>query len=305
MTTKTATAPEIPALKKGQKVRDWRGLYVAATAGIAPAQSIAYLPLYVGRDEGEQAIAESAGDKTTLAEALDELQALIDGPPSRVELLNAALDMKPTRLDYGGMTSYFFRMLKEAKRAKITYDIILLRFLKHVRNGSKFYNDKEDDFKVDMTEAKCLALFKELQAKLKMGTAAEGVKIKNEQDTESGFVFNVSEESDDNMPQWAQEMRHDLTEMMNQAERKENEITGSLGQDEEYPVYQATGERGSFLGKRKSSRTSNIQCFSCGKFNHYARNCRTVCSSCKTVGHSEQRCPKRQAFNGNGRHRDL
>ena len=80
------------------------------------------------------------------------------------------------------------------------------------------------NIKVDMTEEKCLALFKELQAKLKTGAVAEGVKIKNEQDVESGFVFNVSEESDNNMPQLAQEMRQDLTEMMNQAERRENEI---------------------------------------------------------------------------------
>ena len=74
MSTSTKTTPEIPALKKGQKVRDCTGLYVAATAGIAAAQSIAYLPLYVGRDEGEQAIAEAVGSKATLKEALDELQ---------------------------------------------------------------------------------------------------------------------------------------------------------------------------------------------------------------------------------------
>lgn len=286
-------------------MRDWRGLYTAATAGIKDDQRIAYLPLYVKRDEGEQAIAEAVGSETTLKGALDELQALIDGPPSRVELFNAAMDMKPARTDYGGITSYFFRFLKEAKRAKITYDMILLRLLNHVRNGNKFYNDKEEDFKADMTEAKCLELFKELQTKLKTGAVVEGVKIKNEHEVEAGFVFNVSEESSNNMPQWAQEMRQDLTEMMNQAERRENEIPGSLGQEEEYPVYHATGERGSFLGKRKSARTSNIQCFACGKFNHFAKNCRTRCSSCKKEGHSEQRCPKRQAFNGQGKHRDL
>ena len=217
MTTKTS-APEIPYLLKTQKVRDWRGLYSAATAGIEEAQRVAYLPLYVGRngrDEGEQAIAEAVGKATSLKEALDDLQALIDGPPSRVELFNAAMDMKPVTQDFGGMTSYFFRLLKEAKRAEISFDMVILRVLKYIRNGNKFHEDKADDIKANMSEAKCLELFRELQSKLKTGPSSEIGKVKKEPE-DTGFVFNIEEEMKENMPQWAQDMRRDLTEVIQQ-----------------------------------------------------------------------------------------
>ena len=72
----------IPKLQPKQKVRDWRKLYLAATALVAEQQQIKLLPAYGARDAGEILIAESCTEKETIAEALNELESLIDGTPT-------------------------------------------------------------------------------------------------------------------------------------------------------------------------------------------------------------------------------
>ena len=94
----THQGPEIPYLLVNQRIRDWRKLYEAATAGIEEAQRVGYIPLYIGgkgRDVNEKEIGQIVATKTTLKEALDELESLIDGPPSRMDLYNEVMDLKP------------------------------------------------------------------------------------------------------------------------------------------------------------------------------------------------------------------
>ena len=51
MSTASSIPVEIPHLKKNQRIRDWRKLYVAATEGLTTGQQKAYLRLYGRRDE--------------------------------------------------------------------------------------------------------------------------------------------------------------------------------------------------------------------------------------------------------------
>ena len=158
-------------LQKCQRVKDWRKLYAAATSGLQPAEQIAFLPLYVGkdgRDEEEQTIATMCGEgKTTLAEVLDEFESLIDGERSRMDIFNEVFDIKPKSDDFTGLTNFYFRLTKDGKSAGMTFDLIFMRFLKFVRNGRKFYEQKKAGITSAMTEAQTLALFKELQAQFK------------------------------------------------------------------------------------------------------------------------------------------
>ena len=74
MATASIVSP-IPKLREGQKVREWRKLYLAATSLITERQKIELLPAYGARDEGELLIAEVCAKKTTITEALNELEA--------------------------------------------------------------------------------------------------------------------------------------------------------------------------------------------------------------------------------------
>ena len=66
MSTARSIPVEIPCLKKNQRIRDWRKLYVAATVGLTTGQQKAYMRLYGERDEGEKGIADTCAGKDTL-----------------------------------------------------------------------------------------------------------------------------------------------------------------------------------------------------------------------------------------------
>ena len=74
---------------------------------------------------------------------MDELELLIDEQPSKVELTNDFFNMKPVATIFTGLTSFFFAILNAGKRAKITYDFILLKFLNYVKRGTKFHEEKK------------------------------------------------------------------------------------------------------------------------------------------------------------------
>ena len=68
------TSIEIPYLKKGMLVKDWKKGFLAATALLEEAQKIAILPLYVNRSSGDQQWAYKAAEKATIKEALEQLE---------------------------------------------------------------------------------------------------------------------------------------------------------------------------------------------------------------------------------------
>ena len=210
-------APEIPFLQKGQRIKDWRWLYTAATSGLKPAEQIAFLPLYVGRngrDTQEQSIvAMCSVGRTELEEVLDELEAIVDGAPSRMDVFNDVFDLKPKTTDFSGLTNFYFRLIKEGEAAGMTYDLIFMRFLKFVKNGRKFYEEKKQAITVNMTSAQTITLFKALQAKLIPSGVTPDTKVKEEgidQAYNDYYAFQVDKAESEKMPRWAQDLRSDM-----------------------------------------------------------------------------------------------
>ena len=68
----------IPHLQPEQCVKDWRAAYVSATSLLKETERIQLLPMAVDRSPSDQAWAVWATSKTTLQEALNELEARID-----------------------------------------------------------------------------------------------------------------------------------------------------------------------------------------------------------------------------------
>ena len=135
----------IPHLSEGDKIKDWKKTYLAASSILDEKQQIALLPVYVGRTSGERDIAHICAKKTTINDALTELELLIDGTPSRMVLLNRFWDLKPVTKDFKGLTSFFFTLQSDAKLAEIPNDVMFLRFLNFVKGGDTFFNQKETE----------------------------------------------------------------------------------------------------------------------------------------------------------------
>ena len=279
MATARSIPVEIPHLKKNQRIRDWRKLYVAATEGLTENQKKAYLRLYGGRDEGEKGIVDICAGKDTLKDALDEMELLIDGQPSRVELANEFFDAKPIATNFAGLTSFFFDILRSGKLANITNDLILMRYLKYIKRGIRFYEENEDKIKANMTEADLMALFKKLQAKLKAEVSDNNLTIKQEPMEES-FVFQAEASTDclEKRPKWAEDMLKDLVYVR---ERLEPTVEVYAGQ--------SAGSRG---GRQNfNSNHSNVKCYACNRMGHFARNCTVRCQACNGTGHNQSVCP--------------
>ena len=284
----TQKGPEIPYLRVNERVKDWRKLYTAATAGLSEEQQRAFLPLYVGkkgRPEGEQVIAEIAAQKTSLKSALDELEALIDGPPSRMDLFNNVLEMKPTTSDFSGLTSFFFTLKREGERAGISYDLVMMRFLNFVRNGRKFFDEKRDKIMANMSEEELVELFKEVQTKLKPVSEKTNTKMDfslKEEPKEEDYVFDVDDDvKEEEIPSWAKALQQGL-----------EDLSGRMDANQPEAFYYSNYSNNRATGSRTNTTSTKTQCYSCLGFNHIAKNCRTICKNCNKVGHGESKCPK-------------
>ena len=78
------TTIDIPYLCKGMLVREWKKGFLAATALLEEKQKTAILPLYVNRSSGDQQWAYKAAEQPTIALALTQLEAQLDGEKSKL-----------------------------------------------------------------------------------------------------------------------------------------------------------------------------------------------------------------------------
>ena len=142
----------IPHLKKGQKVQEWRPLYAAATATYKDAEAIKFLPIVVDRSPADQKWATAATKQATLKEALDELESRLDGRKTRFVAMKDFFNLKPTAtVSLETLSTFFFQALEAGKAAEISNDVIAIKFLEFVPGATKLFNDNKAHIKTDMT----------------------------------------------------------------------------------------------------------------------------------------------------------
>ena len=71
----------------------------------------------------------------------------------RVSSVNEFWNLKPASKSYTDIVSYFFLLQNEAELAKITPDMLLLKYLKVIPDGEQIYDDHADKFKSNMDAA--------------------------------------------------------------------------------------------------------------------------------------------------------
>ena len=175
----------IPKLQPKQKVRDWRKLYLEATALVTEQQQINLLPAYGARDAGEILIAESCTEKETIAEALNELESLIDGTPTVLNQFNSFWSCKPIKKRYNELVAFYFVLVNECKEAKIPYNMIIMRYLNFIPGAEKIFNDHKEKIRSTMTAAQMAEVFGDVKKKLTRSQSGEnkGFEIQVKQET--------------------------------------------------------------------------------------------------------------------------
>ena len=117
----TSVNVDIPYLKEGIPVRDWRKEYTAATALLDEKQKIALLPIYVNRNFGDQSWAYQTTEFESLHEALDFLERHIDGSKSSLvkvtDFFNIQLDVNPQALTRSDLSLYWFKVQESGRGA--------------------------------------------------------------------------------------------------------------------------------------------------------------------------------------------
>ena len=72
---------EIPYLAKGQKIAQFKKVFLAAASTLLkPEQQLACLPVYIHRTEGEKELTFTASEEADVKAAFKFLEGLIDGP---------------------------------------------------------------------------------------------------------------------------------------------------------------------------------------------------------------------------------
>ena len=263
----------IPHLTVGQSVREWRRRYLAATATLTEAQKKSMIPAYVF--SSYVLLAETAIKEDTLEKALSLLEELIDGTVGRVSSVNDFWDLKPASRSYTDIVSYFFLLQSEADIAKITPDMLLLKYLKVIPDGEKIYDDNADKFKPDMDAAAVVDIFKIAKDKLttlKKSTSTPQI-IKKEKEDFDVFVA-------DEMPRWAEELKEGL-----------QNVQGMLGMFQEEDDRNNDGEDDVMYNKPTQADGKDRKCWICLENGHYTNRCnKRKCVRCGKEGHHEKKC---------------
>lgn len=197
-TASTLFNVSIPHLKVGQRVKEWRVLYTAATSTLAEEQKIGYLPCAIDRCQADQKWAAQATHQVSLKAALDELELRIDHKISRLEAMTDFFNLQPaTSIDTQNLSQFFFEALEAGKAAAVSYDVIAGKFFQFLPGGTKLFNKKESLIVAEMTERDLMELFDVVKTVLarKFGNTVKG----NE-------VFHISEDEDSRMPKWAEDL---------------------------------------------------------------------------------------------------
>ena len=132
---------------------------------LTDAQRLALFPVYAGKyaDEGQKQMILLCKEKTTIDEALQELETLRDGDPPLLTLVKRYHEITTVKENY---KSAFFELLQAGVKAKVSYLSIILRYLQMCPRGQKFYDDHAADFVAGLTKDQAIALYKRFAPKL-------------------------------------------------------------------------------------------------------------------------------------------
>ena len=190
----------IPHLQTDQCIRDWRVAYVSATSLLKETERIQLLPMAVDRSPAEQAWAVVATSKTTLEEALNELEARIDVQKSRLRAVTDFYKLAPlNKIIEANLSGFFFDVFQASKTAGLTYDHAAFKLLQHIPECSKLCNDSI--IKSDMSEEQLFALFDKVRAKLTEGSSNSEMVFYSEAPTDK---------QKECLPVWASDIQQQL-----------------------------------------------------------------------------------------------
>ena len=265
------TSIEIPHLAKGQSIAQFKKVFSAATATLKPEQQLACLPVYIHRTEGEKQLAFTASEEETLQAAFKFLEDLIDGPPCKFTESAKFFNMLPVNTSMDGIRSYFFQLDEVARRADIPSDVLIMRFLTNVPGGKKLFESKKDKIKSGLNAAGVANFFKDCMEKLQNNsTSLEALASET-------FAFPVEQE--EQVPQWARELKKDVDELRSRFDVTEEDET------EVYPVH----------SDRKFGNKDRPICDICKKAGHLKASCyQRVCSCCGGKGHDGEGSPSKR-----------
>jgi len=270
----------IPQLKEDVTVKEWRRLFECAVAGLADDKArIAYIPFAVQRSSADTKWALEAIKKTTLRQALDELEARIDGKKTRLVAASEFFNLKPASeiSKDSELSAFFFDVLEKGAAATVPHDLVMLKFIQFVPQASKLFDGCEADIKPDMTEASMVAIFDKVRKKLSKNnvpeSAASHVQVKQE-------VFYSGE---DRVPQWAADLRNQVEGIKEVLGMQETSSEAASSDDQAYYSNNKA---------KKSEVLKNKLCSICSKKNHSAENCyQRICAKCNGKGHDKDNCP--------------
>ena len=271
---------EIPHLAAGQKIAEFKKIYVASAAALTVPQQLACLPIYVHRTDGEKQLAFTASSKKDIDEAFTFLEEIIDGKPCVITECQKFFKLAPKNLEIDGIRSFFFELWDIAERAKISSDVCIKRFLSVIPGGKKLFGEREETIKNDMTSTGMAEWFRDTLEKIekKLGPGKKtDITIKEEQ-----FVFTA--ENNENIPGWAREMKKNIEEIQ-------------LYIDQENPPNIANEETSDVFAFEKRNTRSNkgklktIRCGTCSKSGHSDKFCfHRICENCGGKGHDADGC---------------
>ena len=134
---------EIPYLKDGELIKDWRKIFSASTALLNENQKIAILPVYVCRSSGEQSWAHEATKCKSLTDSLDFLERFIDGPKSNLIKASEFFDVKlenANEISRSDLSVFWFDVLDKGNAAAASTDLIIYKFLQQLPCGVKLFD---------------------------------------------------------------------------------------------------------------------------------------------------------------------
>jgi hypothetical protein len=201
---------EVPHLKPGQKIKDYKRLFKAATVGYKDADKLGCLAVYIHRTDGEKELAYQASEKESLDAAFTFLEELIDGPPCEFLESEEFFKLNPKGPSVDAIRSYFFELYGVSKSAKIPTDVFLKRFLSNVSGGKKLYDSNKEAIKTGLSDDEIVTVFKSIMEKLRKRTEEEVKEAKEE-----SFVFSYDQSTkvSEAVPQWAKNIQEELSDL--------------------------------------------------------------------------------------------
>lgn len=244
----------IPHLEDGQRVKDWRIVYSAATLTFSEDLRTGYLPLVVDRSLAEQQWAAIAAKQETLEAALDELELRLDGKKPRFIAMADFFDLTPNNdLDAAHVSEYFFATIEAGQAAGVSSDITASKFLQFAPQGCKVFEENDKLIKPGMTEGDLVTLYDAVIDKMgKKGKRLDIAKVVTQEDS---------------IPKWAQDLKTRIQALASAISTTSSITQADVKQSDSEEVFLADREE---EGERHGTPK---RCKKCSGIGHKARVC--------------------------------